>query len=106
VEVLVVHLANAAGDTRSEERRHEIDIGTDERRVLGESALVEDSLECFIIQVAKELMELAAEDRAADLFLGEELRVTGATRSCPVGCGAMRCGGQVQTLDCRAQVQR
>ena len=44
VEVLVVHLANAARDTRSEERRHEVDVGTDERRVLSESALVEDSL--------------------------------------------------------------
>jgi len=75
VEVLVVHLANATGDTRSEERRHEIDVGTDERRVLCKSALVEDGLESVVIRVTKELVELAAEDGTADLFLGEELRV-------------------------------
>jgi len=75
VEVLVVHLANAAGDTRSEERRHEVDVGTDERRVLGKSALVEDSLQGVVIRVTKELVELATEDGTADLFLGEQLRV-------------------------------
>ena len=52
-------------------------------------------------------MELAAEDGAGDLFLVKNFGFAGATRSCPVGCGAMRCGGQVQRLlDCRAQEQR
>jgi len=43
--------------------------------VLGEGALVEDGLECVVIRVAKERMELTAEDGADDLFLGEELGV-------------------------------
>jgi len=77
VEVLVVHLADSAGGTRSEERHHEIDIGTDEGRVLGEGTLVEDGLESFVIGVAKELVELTAADGALDLFFGEELGVLG-----------------------------
>jgi len=58
VDVLVVHLADSAGYTRSEERHHEVDVGTDEWRVLGEGTLVEES---FVVGVAKELLELATE---------------------------------------------
>ena len=40
--------------------------------MLGEGALVEDGLECFIIGVAEEFVELTAEDGSVDLFFDEE----------------------------------
>jgi hypothetical protein len=73
MEVLIVELANGAGDAGSIEASHEVDVRPSKRRMLREETLVQSSLERIITGMTEEVMEITGLGGALDHLFGEVL---------------------------------
>ena len=71
VKIMVMQLANGTCHTRAKEVGHQINVMTGEMSMVGERTLVKSGLECFIVGMAEEVMELSRLSSSLDFFLSE-----------------------------------